>query len=85
MDLEEESSEEEQEGDPEDRREEDLEEELSEEESSEDEQEEENQTNCKFAIAFVKTCLSLVDLLFTNEEEDDREENRSLKRELHMK
>ena len=57
-----------------------------EEQSSEEEQEEENQTNCcKSAIAFVKTCLSLVDLLFTNEEEDDREENRSLKRELHMK
>ena len=34
-----------------------------EEELSQEEQEEENQTNCKFAIAFVRTCLSLVDLL----------------------
>ena len=35
------------------------------EEPPEEEQEEENQRNGKSAIAFVKTCLSLVHLLFT--------------------
>ena len=47
---------------PEDRREVHPEEELLEEESSQEEQEEENQTNHNSAIAFVKTCLSVVDL-----------------------
>jgi len=61
------------------------EQEYSEEESWEEEQEEENETNGKSAIAFVKTCLSLVHLLFTDGEENGGQENRNLKRKHHVK
>ena len=52
---------------------------------SQEEQEVENQTKRNSAIAFVKTRLSLIHLLFTYREEDSREENRNLQMKLHVK
>ena len=51
------------------------------------EQQEENLTNDKSAIAFVKTCPSLIHSLFTDGEENGGEENRTLmwKREVKEK
>ena len=44
-----------------------------------------NLTNGQFPIAFVKACLSLIQLQFTDVDENWREENRNLKEKLHVK